>query len=1059
MKMQSAIRTASAAIFITALLSGPVSAQGSLENLLDLGRLPYLKKSTFRQIASTDMTGGNADRLVIAAGETAVLADIPGPGVITRIWITISSSDPHYLRRIVLRMYWDDEQSPSVEVPVGDFFGTGFDKVHYVSYFLGVSSGGFYSYWPMPFRRRARLEVVNETGREVGAFYYQIDYQQMHEPLDEDIAYFHAQWRREVRTDPEKNYTILEAEGRGHLVGVNMSMQGYNGQLWFLEGDEMVYVDGETEPCMYGTGTEDYFTSGWYFNEGTFAGPFHGLIIKDEEQARIAAYRYHLGDTIPFTRSLRFTIEHGHANSQLGDYSSTAYWYQMEPHALFPEMLPANARLPLRVLVPAGALEGEDLRVLRPRGSGALVVEDMRPYGPDWSGGSHAGVDLDTAGPVGWELSIDTTDLYTVALYLTRGPRFGTVRFLVNGELLGDPVDCNAVEIRPSGRIELGSAKLVPGGATLHVEAVGPNPVTGGRLFGLDAVSLEPVMNFITEWQAIGPFDNPRGEEFTVGLDIPYPPEEEVDLEGSYTGMNGQRVEWKLLAADPSGYVDLDPQFTPNEQSLAYAAVWVWSPDSRRVDCFLGTDDWVGLWLNGQRVHANVVHRGAQPDQDHVMLSLNSGWNLLLIKVGDDYGAWGFYLRISDPDEVLQISRRPYVPHQVKGSLEECTIGIATGEATSDGRPMIWKTRDQSGAPNNEVIYNTEGDLDFVCVSSAGSPTPWMGLNERGFAILNSQSSDLGRGSHDDRGDRGPGNGRIMLMALMSCSTVAEFEQLLDRTNETGRTTQANLAVMDTTGAVAIFETADSTYWKFDAHDPAVAPDGYILRTNFAVNGGGRGGIERYHRTVELFEGFQAENNLNYRSILRTQMRDFSNEDSEPVSVPYPESWSQDVPRGYIYTGVSICRSSSVSAAVFQGVRPGEPARLSTMWAMLGQPATSITIPYWAVGMTPPESDGQETAPLCDVSNQIRSLLFDSEDNSRFLDSYKLRDSKGRGLWTVTFAAEDSILSAAEALLEQWRVNAPTTDEILEAESAFAGYAFSILKGGYRELVTLVPEK
>ncbi len=641
--------------------AGPVQAQGALENLLDLGRLPYLKQSTFRQIASSDTTGGNADRLVIAPGGTAILADVEGPGVITRIWVTISSSDPHYMRRILLRMYWDDEETPSVEVPVGDFFGTGFDKVHYVSYYLGMSSGGFYSYWPMPFRNRARIEVVNETGRQVDAFYYQIDYQEMHRPLEDDVAYFHAQWRREPKTDPDRNYTILEAGGEGHLVGVNLSMQGYNGQLWFLEGDEMVWVDGAEEPCMYGTGTEDYFTSGWYFDQGIYAGPFHGLIIKDEERARISAYRYHLGDAIPFTRSLKFTIEHGHANTEVGDYASTAYWYQMEPHAPFPEMPPGNARLPLRVLVPGGAVEAESLQLLRPAWSMSMTIEDMRPMGADWSGGGQVRMDLSETGPVRWELPVETLDRYTVALYLTRGPGYGSVRFKVNGEPLGGVVDLSDIEVSPSGRIELGTARLAPGEATLEVEPVGPDPRTGGRLFGIDAVSIEPVMNFITRWQVIGPFDNPgrEGSELTVGLEIPYPPEREIDLTRSYEGMNGQEVGWRLIETDESGYVNLDGLFTPNEKSCAYGVVWIESPDARTVDCLLGSDDWVGLWLNGERVHAHVLHRPAEPDQDHLRLSLREGVNALLIKVGDDYGGWGYYLRIPDPDGVLVIRPSP----------------------------------------------------------------------------------------------------------------------------------------------------------------------------------------------------------------------------------------------------------------------------------------------------------------------------------------------------------------------------------------------------------------
>jgi len=650
------------------LLAPGIGAQGGLENIIDPGRLPYLKNSDFRQISSTDPTGGNADRLVIAPGAVATLAGIEGPGVITRIWITISSRDPHYLRRIVLRFFWDDEDTPSVEVPVGDFFGTGFAKQHYVSWYLGISSGGFYSYWPMPFGRSARLEAVNETGQQVDAFYYQIDYQALHEPLDPDVAYFHAQWRREPRTDPERNYTILEARGRGHLVGVNLNMQGYNGQLWFLEGDEFVWVDGSDIPVMTGTGTEDYFTGGWYFNEGTFAGPWHGLIIKDEEQARIAAYRYHIGDAIPFRSSLRFEIEHGHANTEAGDYSSTAYWYQLEPHAPFPPLPPAGARVPLRVLVPEGALEGEALEVLTPRRRQGIGVRDLQEWGADISGGEALVCDLAASGPVQLRLDVPTRDRYTVALYPVTGPGYGTVSFRVNGEDPGSEFAGAGTEIAPAGRIELGTAILTPGQGVLEVLPGQPDPDAqqgqSGLLFGLDAVSLEPVMNFITRWQVIGPFDNPQAEEGegTVGLDIPYPPEQSVNLAAEYEGMRGQRVSWREAETDESGYLNFDTLFSPNEQSCAYAAAWIESPDSRVVDCFLGSDDWVGVWLNGERVHANVLHRPAEPDQDHLRLRLRPGRNLLLVKVGDDYGGWGMYLRIPDPDQVLRITPRAQDP-------------------------------------------------------------------------------------------------------------------------------------------------------------------------------------------------------------------------------------------------------------------------------------------------------------------------------------------------------------------------------------------------------------
>lgn len=206
-------------------------AQTGLENLLCLSRLPYLKHSKLIQISSFDKTGGNNDSINLQAGEKATIAEMEGPGVITRLWITIDSRDPYFLRRILLRMYWDGEKNPSVEVPVGDFFGTGFEYKQYISQLMGMSSGGYFCYFPMPFNKSALIEVENQTGQEVYAFYYHIDYQKVEKPLESEVAYFHAQWRRDLRTDPQNNYTVLEAEGQGHFVGLNMSLQGYKGNL------------------------------------------------------------------------------------------------------------------------------------------------------------------------------------------------------------------------------------------------------------------------------------------------------------------------------------------------------------------------------------------------------------------------------------------------------------------------------------------------------------------------------------------------------------------------------------------------------------------------------------------------------------------------------------------------------------------------------------------------------------------------------------------------------------------------------------------------------------
>ena len=314
----------------------------------------------FVQISSYDTTGGNRDRLEIPEGETVVLLDEEGPGIIQRIWITVSSRDPHYLRRIALEMYWDDEEQPSVAAPLGDFFGNGFDKRHYMALPMGVSSGGFYSYLPMPFRKRARIVVKNGTGREIDAFYYNIGLTRV-DRLPADVQTFHAWWHREVRTEDSLPHLVLAAQGRGVFAGLSYNAESYENRLWFLEGDEIIHIDGEFRG--QGTGTEDYFNAGWYFDQGEFAGPYHGLVVKDDERGRIAAYRWHIPDPMPFHDSLRFEIEHGHANEELIDLATVAYWYQSEPHDPLPPLPPANDRRILGVKIPRTATLREQLRV------------------------------------------------------------------------------------------------------------------------------------------------------------------------------------------------------------------------------------------------------------------------------------------------------------------------------------------------------------------------------------------------------------------------------------------------------------------------------------------------------------------------------------------------------------------------------------------------------------------------------------------------------------------------------------------------------------------------
>ena len=378
---------------------------------------------------------------------------------------------------------------------------------------------------------------------------------------------------------------------------------------------------------------------------------------------------------------------------------------------------------------------------------------------------------------------------------------------------------------------------------------------------------------------------------------------------------------------------------------------------------------------------------------------------------------------------------------------EECTIGVTLGTVTVDGRPLLWKTRDNSGSPDNEVIYNTSYKYKFICVSTAGSTLSWMGVNEHGFSIVNSASTDLATNLF------GPGDGTLMRSVLGNCKTVSEFQEYLDSTNNTGRSTQSNFGVIDSTGAAAIFETGGNVYHKFDANSTT---NGYIIRTNFSVNGGGSAGIERYNRSTNLINSFYNGDTLNYKSIIRYQMRDFSDNNSNPVSVPYAANWTSGTPYGYINSDKSICRSSSVSTAVIHGVLPTEFAGLTTMWTILGQPASTISLPYWPVGNTPIEADGVSTAELCDKAREIEALLFDYSANGYCIDSYKLRNSSGYGLWSCLFPLEDYLFSETQHYLDSLRLlNALPINSMINKEANYASYVLSQLQNCKNSIVDI----
>lgn len=623
--------------------------------------MDYMEKGRLLQVSSYDTTGGNNDRINIHPGDTATIFRAEGPGVISRIWVTIDSRDPHFLRRILLRMYWDGEEDPSVEVPVGDFFGSGFEYRHHISEFTGMSSGGYYTFFPMPFHENARIEVVNQTGQEIYAFYYQVDWYELEEALPDRTPTFHARWKRDIRTGGDSNFVALEAEGAGYYVGTHFHGQSYGGGLGYLEGDEMFYVDGEAHPSIYGTGLEDYFTSGWYFQQGTYDAPYHGLVLKDDSAGRITAYRHHIRDAIPFSRSFRATFEHGHGNEDAVDFSTTAFWYQVEPHRPGEPIKEAGLRVPLRRPVPNGAYEAEELRV---EGTAETRVARMSAYGSDWSGRRQleaiGGAATAPPGSGGETFTLVVPGLpekaYRAEIYATRGPGYGDWRVRAAGRTAS--FEGYAETLTPAEPVVL--RDLAPEGDTLRFrfEITGGGEAGDGPAAGIDAIHLEPVREFITDWKLIGPFPNPReSDDLRFGLDSVYAPEREIDLQASYRGAEGQQVRWQTYAGGQAGYaMNLNGRYTPDEFIISYALTWIHSPAAQTVPLMLGTDDGAKVFLNGEQLYRFLEVRVAAPDQDTVQLDLQPGWNRLLLKLENNFGGYAFYARILDTDGNITVS-------------------------------------------------------------------------------------------------------------------------------------------------------------------------------------------------------------------------------------------------------------------------------------------------------------------------------------------------------------------------------------------------------------------
>ncbi len=445
----------------------------------------------------------------IEAGETYVMADLKGPGVITHIWMTFLN-EPHFWvtdgaanhQEMLIRIYWDGRKKPDVEAPVGEFFASCFGKrMEVISVPVIVEGGDSYNcFWHMPFRKSARIEIVNQSKKPIRKLYNNVDWIKR-ESLPENSMYFCAQYRQEYPAQKGKDYLVLDAEGKGYYVGTVYSVRTRS-PSWFGEGDEMIYIDGEAKPSIRGTGTEDYFLSAWGLQRhGT---PYFGVPYLNQPDRIIGQmtcnYRWHVHDPLVFNTGIRVTFEtfgwmspdenkehRPHSwNEREDDFASVAFWYQMGPTKKFTETPSAEDRkLPSleRILV-----WGKDATEAKFHGTGKATVQEGARY-LESDGQLLLKPESKEDGWVEFSFEVKEKEPLRLLLELTRSYDYGVWQPILNGVKLGEPLDL----YRPQP--DLREFHLMdfwpePGKYTLRLECVGKNKDSSSYNLGVNSVRL-----------------------------------------------------------------------------------------------------------------------------------------------------------------------------------------------------------------------------------------------------------------------------------------------------------------------------------------------------------------------------------------------------------------------------------------------------------------------------------------------------------------------------------------------------------------------------------------
>jgi hypothetical protein len=429
-------------------------------------------------------------------GETIVLGDLPGPGMVTHIWLTAAANEYGWPRLLRLRIYYDGNSTPSVDAPVGDFFGVGHGFERDINSLMVRDSSSGRSrncYWPMPFRRACRIAITNEGRRRVSNLYYHVDWRKL-PALPANAAYFHALYRQALPAVAGKPYEVLAVQGRGHYVGTVMSViQTAAG--WFGEGDDRIYVDGEKTAGIQGTGTEDYFNDAWSLREAQ--GLYTGVPVAEgtDVGARMTAYRWHYADPIPFTRSFRFDFEHagctynpdGTVRSAFEErpdlFSSVAFWYQEGIAKGLPEPPYGQARLPHGN---ARQIEVEDsIADVRTENGKAEVQKDVF-----WSRDL---LFLNASAPgakIHIPFQVDQSGDYELIAQIAHAPDYGIYEALLDGTGGSGPIDAWFSEVYVAADHLLGWKRLAKGEHMLTFVCTGKDPRSSGYNLGIDTLIL-----------------------------------------------------------------------------------------------------------------------------------------------------------------------------------------------------------------------------------------------------------------------------------------------------------------------------------------------------------------------------------------------------------------------------------------------------------------------------------------------------------------------------------------------------------------------------------------